>query len=123
MANLTITFTFGITTITVDTPDFPEEWHKVLDQAVQQAMGGRITALTRSSGVIQRPVFHWKQLPESQLNALQTFFTVTVSGAASNVTLVDWDGNSLTVRYLGGLENAVQDQLDNWRLDLRLAVI
>ena len=123
MANATITFTYGSTTVEVSTPDYPEHPGEYLDQFISRAMGGRVTAITRGSGTIKEPVLVWEELSNSEFTALKDFFFTTTNGAENEVTYTDWDGNVHTVKYLGGLERAEQIDFDSWKVELKLAIV
>lgn len=120
MASTTITLTFGSTTITIDTPDYPEDLRRHLDQWRSQAIGGRIWSVTRSTDVRREPIFHWNRLPELQFDNLFSFITSTVEGSTNDFDLTDWDGTTWTATYLGGLENAKMVEYDGYAVDLTL---
>jgi hypothetical protein len=124
MATATIQFVYSATTINPPTPDFPEHRGEFIDQSIQQAMGGRITSITRGSGLIERPILIWNDLDDSSYQTMKTFFLTTVGGAANAVAYTDWVPNSaINVKYLGGFEEAEQIDYDSWRLTLRLAKV
>jgi len=101
-------------------PEYPGIKSENLDQSIQQAMGGRITALTRSSGTIDRWTLHWQNLPEANYTAIKTFFYTTVAGAAEAVHYIDQDATVNTVKYLGGIEDASMVGFELYELEIRL---
>lgn len=124
MATSTIQFVFDVTTINPPTPDWPEHPGDFLDQSIQQAMGGRVTSITRGSGVIARPILIWNDLADSSYQTLRTFWLTTVGGASNVVSYTDWVPNSaINVKYLSGIEEAEQVDFDSWRLALHLAKV
>ena len=123
MSALTISFTYGSDTLVLPTPDFGTTPGQALRQSVGRAMGGRVTAVTWSSGINRNPEYIWNHLPEADALAAVTFFLTTVGGAGNDITLVDWDSNTYTVRYMGGLEEAAPVEYDGWRVKIKLAVV
>ena len=101
-------------------PEYPGIKSENLDQSIQQAMGGRITALTRSSGTINRWTLRWETLPEANYNSIKTFFHTTVSGGATTVRYIDQDATVNTVKYLGGIENAQMVSFELYELEIQL---
>lgn len=101
-------------------PDYPGMTFENLDQSIQQAMGGRITSITRGSGTIKRWVLAWETLPSADFAAIKTFFYTTVTGASVTVRYIDEDGATNTVKYLGGIEQATLVNFGIYEMELRL---
>ena len=122
MAATTITLASGATTITLDTPDFPEEWSPDLDQWRSQALGGAIWSITRSTAVVKTPVLHWALMTAAQHTSLETFINTTVVGSTTVFTFTDWDSTAWNAQYLGGIKEAKSNDYDQWVVDLQLRV-
>ena len=101
-------------------PEYPGMKFENLDQSIQQAMGGRITSISRGSGTINRWVLKWESLPPANYTAIKTFFYTTVDGASTTVRYIDENSTTNTVKYLGGIEEAVAVAYGIYRLELRL---
>ncbi|MBM3280911.1 MAG: hypothetical protein FJY95_22965 [Candidatus Handelsmanbacteria bacterium] len=115
-----ITLTKGATSLVLPSPEHPEEWGTDLDQTRYRAMGGRVMTLTRSAVTRSAPVLHWSQMSEDEKDDLVDFIFLTCVGSANSFTLTDWNGDTHTVRYFGGLEKATSTEYDAWRVDLAL---
>ena len=119
-----ITFDDGVNpAINVPVPDYPGQTQENLDQSIQQAMGGRITSITRGSGVLKRWTLVWQYLSASDYTTLKTFFYTTVVGASASVTYTDENAATHTVKYLGGLENTQLIDYDSNRVEIILAEV
>lgn len=116
----TISCTYGATSITIATPDYPEHWGAELDQYRSQALGGRIWTVARSTTVRLTPVLSWSRMTEAQYDALYSFIMTTVNGSKNEWTLVDWDSTSWTATYLGGIEAAEMADYDQYAVTMRL---
>ena len=101
-------------------PEYPGMTFEHLDQSIQQAMGGRITSITRGSGTIKRWVLAWENLPLANFTSIKTFFYTTVTGANTTVRYIDENGTTNTVKYLGGIESAQLIAYNLYQLELRL---
>jgi len=122
MAATTITFTYGINSVVLDTPDYPENWSPDLDQWTSQSIGGAIWTNTRSTSIILTPVLHWALMPDAQHTNLYAFIFTTVVGSANAFTFTDWDSTVWDAQYLGGMKEAEQSDYDAWKIDLKLRV-
>jgi len=123
MATETFTVAYGMTTVTLPTPEYPEKPGADLDQYRAAAMGGAVWTVTRSSGAIYYPELSWQTMEDAYFQALKTFILTTVSGSEHDFTLTDWDGTVWTATYLGGIEEAEQADYDCWRVSLRLHLV
>jgi len=101
-------------------PEYPGMKFENLDQSIQQALGGRITSITRGSGTINRWTLAWENLPTANYTAIKTYFYSTVTGAATTVRYIDESGVTNTVKYLGGIERAQLVAFGLYQLELRL---
>lgn len=118
----TINFDDGTNpSITLPSPEYPAQDAQILDQSVQQAMGGRITSITRGSGVLRRWKLMWNTLPESDYNTLVTFLYTTISGAANPFTFTDHNSDQYVVKYIGGLERSQLIDFDSRKVEIELA--
>jgi hypothetical protein len=117
-----VTLVYSSTTVTLPAPDHPEELNENLIQRRARAMGGRVVSITRSTTTISNPIFHWSYLSEAKYNALKTFIYTTVKGTQLPFTYTDHEGTAqANTYYMGGLESAVSQDYDAWRVDLQLA--
>ncbi len=119
---LAINFTYGSTSLDLTVPDYPEEPGDALAQHRSRTMGAHVTSVTRSAGTVATPVLHFTDMSETDYNALVSFINTTVVGATYAFTYTDWDVVAHAVKYMGGLPGK-QLQLDQWVVDLVLAVI
>lgn len=123
MAAATMTLTYGATSVTVPTPEYPERPGVDIDQYRAAAMGGAVWTVTRSAGTLYYPVFRWETLNDADFNTLSGFILTTCAGSEHDFTLVDWDSTTWTATYLGGLPEAEQDDYNCWRLSLALKLV
>ena len=119
-----ITFDDGTNpSVTLPAPDYPGQAFAFLDQSIQQAMGGRITSITRGSGELRRWTLAWQSLSASNYTTLKTFWYTTVSGASTQVTYTDENGTNYTVKYTGGIERARLVDYDSYAVEVQLAEV
>lgn len=103
MAN-TITFTYGETSINLPSPNYPSDLAPSRPQIKGGAVGGRAWVTDLGDGTnLKQPKLTWKGLPESNWDDLYGFINGTVNLAEHPFQFTDWDGNTITVRYWGGL--------------------
>jgi parallel beta-helix repeat protein len=119
----TVTFTYNATTITLPAPDYPGEPGIDLDQQRFRAMGGRVVSVTLSGSLKATPTLHWSLLGDTDFEALKAFIYTTVSGATNAFFYTDWTGETITAKYLGGIEAARMVNYDAWEVHLRLAEV
>ncbi len=122
MADPTIDWTYGSTSLTLPAPDYPEEPGDALAQHRSRTFGGHVTSVTRSAGTLTTPVLHFTDLSEVEYNALASFITTTVVGATYAFTYTDWEAVAWTVKYMGGLPGK-QIAFGQWVCNIILAVI
>ena len=88
-------------------------------------------SLTRSSQVLAQPEIHWRDLPDADFLLMKTFLYTTVAGSTTQFVYTDEEGETMTVRYAGGIEDAQAtgyagvagtEQLI-WRVTVRLAEV
>jgi len=119
-----ITFNDGSNpAVNLPVPDYPSQDYGSLDQSIQQAMGGRITSITRGSGELFRFILLWERLGASDYTALKTFLYTTVAGATTQFTYTDYLGTNYTVKYIGGLDRAPLVDYDSRRVEITLAEV
>ena len=119
-----ITFNDGSNpAINVPVPDYPGQTQEHIDQSIQQAMGGRVTSITRGTGVLKRWVLVWEMLATADYNTLKTFFNTTVKGATNSVTYTDENSANHTVKYLGGIERSQLVDHNSHRVEILLAQV
>lgn len=119
MPNPTVTFTLGPESIEISGPDYNEHPGRGMAQFVQQAMGGRITALTQATAVQHNPVLTWNTLPDAEYLLLLDFIETVAVGAENIVTYEDYRGTTWDAVYLGGIEDAEQDDFQLWSVKLK----
>ena len=83
-------------------------------------MGGAVWTVTRATGSLYYPIYHWRTLPDAEHTLLRGFIYTTCSGSENTFDLIDWNTTAWTAQYLGGLEGVRQDQYDCWEVHLQL---
>lgn len=116
----TIYLSKGATNITISAPEYPNEPKVDLDQFRARAMGGAVWTVTRATGSLYYPIYHWRTLPDAEHTLLRGFIYTTCSGSENTFDLIDWNTTAWTAQYLGGLEGVRQDQYDCWEVHLQL---
>lgn len=100
----TITFTYGETSITLPSPNYPSELHPGRPQIKGGAVGGRVWVSDLGDGTqLGQPKLTWKGLPKSFFDQMYAFIETTVNLSGNPFQFVDWYDVTRTVRYWGGL--------------------
>lgn len=118
-----ITLSYSATTINIESPDFPEQIKEDLVQTRARAMGGRVVSVTRTNSTLKNPTLVWNNLNETDFTSLKNFIFNTVDGTTQQFSFTDWNSTTYNARYMGGLEKSQQVAYEQWKVELRLAIV
>ena len=96
---MSITLTYGSTTVSLDEPDFPYTYSWSRKQTLLESEQGQRYVFDFGAKR-RRWSLKWNFLPASQFTQLEGFITNTVNFKAQPFTFTDHNGNSYSVRCM-----------------------
>lgn len=117
-----ITFTYGMTSITLSCLVYPEQPKEDLPQVRSQNAVGDVWTMDMASGYLHDPEIAL-ELTDAHKDDLRNFIVNTVGGSINEFTYTDYDSNDFTVQYMGGLREMQRSGNNTWIARIQLHVV